>query len=399
LSEDRDTQGRFAEPAFGQSGIEREAGYVPMPDDPANRKEADELSTNEAAEDLAAGRETGVIIPREYLDGEGKPLVDEDGKPTKETISLERAAHDLTALRNAEADDAAKSISKDFAAEVDKIRGESAKDETKANQEETAKTELAKEAPKLDVAAEVDVDAEIAKALSHPKIAEVLSKHVGDAEQSRQQYVAGLDAATKIAQAAFIGQFPEFANIPTEQHAAVLAGLQQHNPARFNQVYAAVASTQNLFAQQAAEQQRQAQAKRAEFVEYAKAEDAKFADMMKGETPQALAVITGEIVEAVKEYGADAKQFFEAYANEPLLRNAIVQRMMVDAAKYRMIRKAPAKAMPKPVPQVQRPGVRGSGSASTGNSLSNLDARLSRTGNAKDAAALLIAKRNARKAS
>ena len=48
------------------------------------------------------------------------------------------------------------------------------------------------------------------------------------------------------------------------------------------------------------------------------------------------------------------------------LRSAFAQKTMWEAAQYRLLRKAPARAAPKDLPSVQRPGVsqpRGSGEA------------------------------------
>lgn len=326
---DADT-GQFvpAEPLTGREGLEHDAGYVPYEEEGAEAEE--NLTTAEAAENLALSRTPESAIKTYGLD-----------LPDNVSLTLDQAAKITSDVRKSDAMEAEDSEAQKIRDEVDALRG--VKPEAKS-------TEPAQ--PQLE-GDDVSTDDEIEKALSNPRIAEALSRQIGEAEQTRQQYAAGIDAATKIAQASFIAQFPEFANVPEDQRGAVLGVLQHQNPQRFNQVLAAVQSTQQLFEASArVDQQRQAETKH-KFTEYARNEDARFADMMKGED---MGKITGAVIELVKDYGADPAQFFEAYANEPIMRRAEFQRMMVDAAKYNQLTKAPPKAAPKTLPPVQRPG-------------------------------------------
>jgi hypothetical protein len=67
--------------------------------------------------------------------------------------------------------------------------------------------------------------------------------------------------------------------------------------------------------------------------------------------------------------------------------------MMADAAKLHALQKAPAKAIPKPVPTVLKPGVAKSSAERHGDSLAALREKASASGSIEDAHRLYKAKR------
>lgn len=365
---DADT-GQFApaELLTGREGLEHDAGYVPYKD--PEEAEPEELTVEDAAQAL-----TDQATPEsEIKTYSGITELDDNV-----SLTVEQAAKLLVKEADADAKARDDAEAERIRREVDELRGE--------KPAEAKPTEPAQ--PQLEPADIATDDDEIERALSNPRIAEALSKHIGEAEQTRQQYAAGLDAATKIAQASFIAQFPEFQNVPEDQRAAVLGVLQHQNPQRFNQVLAAVQSTQQLFEAHArVDQQRQAETQH-KFAEYARNEDARFAEMMKGED---LGKVTGQVIELVRDYGADPAQFFEAYAKEPIMRRAEFQRMMVDAAKYNALTKSRPVPARKPLPPVQRPGTAGAVKTGASANVAALDRRLSQTGRVEDAVALYMA--------
>ncbi len=96
----------------------------------------------------------------------------------------------------------------------------------------------------------------------------------------------------------------------------------------------------------------------------------------------------------VKDYGVDPREFFTSGTESKFLRSAAAQKILVDAAKYRMMQKT-AKAVPtREIPPVQRPGVAGPRSNQSDSNLAALSARLGKSGSLKDAAALLSARRS-----
>jgi len=78
------------------------------------------------------------------------------------------------------------------------------------------------------------------------------------------------------------------------------------------------------------------------------------------------------------------------------LRDARVQLIIAEAVKYREAQEAAKKAKTQTVPPVQRPGVAQPKGASDAAKLKELSAQLTRTGSARDAAALLAARRAGR---
>ena len=83
----------------------------------------------------------------------------------------------------------------------------------------------------------------------------------------------------------------------------------------------------------------------------------RFAEMTKDEIPAEMRAIEAEVPRMLAEYGADAKQFLEAIGTNSTFPRAAAERIMVDAAKYRMMKSATLpKPVAKPLPPVVRPG-------------------------------------------
>ncbi len=76
-------------------------------------------------------------------------------------------------------------------------------------------------------------------------------------------------------------------------------------------------------------------------------------------------------------------------------RDARMQQLVHDATRYRELKAKPPAPAPRPVPQVQRPGVSQPRGASDDQAVQSLNNKFERTGSLKDAAALLTAKRMA----
>jgi hypothetical protein len=85
------------------------------------------------------------------------------------------------------------------------------------------------------------------------------------------------------------------------------------------------------------------------------------------------------------------------FNSEPLMRNAIFQRMMYDAGKYRLMTKARDTASAKALPHVQRPGMARTPAERNHADLRVLSAKLSSSGDIKDAVALYNARKSGRR--
>jgi hypothetical protein len=77
------------------------------------------------------------------------------------------------------------------------------------------------------------------------------------------------------------------------------------------------------------------------------------------------------------------------------MRNAVFQRMMYDAGKYRLMMKATAPA--KAVPPVQRPGMARTPAEREHADMRTLSAKLSSTGDIRDAVALYNARKSTKR--
>ena len=385
------------------------AGYQPMPDpDQRNDDEpigSDTASLRDAAEQRSGPRDE--VVARRYLDRNGEPVA-----PT-EAITLERAARDyakVTAIDRLALEGAS---SEALAARVDAMRADAlANDpdaaefygfevpETAAEKAESVKTDYEKAAsnptdPRRDRTAD-GLDSEIEKALQHPQVREAIEQRIGEAEESRQSYLNGLAAATQIAQLSFLSQFPELAGVGQENMPAALEQMSRQDPQKFARVQAMVATSEQLFAQQRQESYRQAEAAPQNFANLAKSEDARFETLLKGEPKETQRAVTAEIFASAKAGGVEPAELVRLFNSEPLMRNAVFQRMMYDAGKYRLMMKARDAAATKPVPPVQRPGLARTPAELDHADVRTLSARLSSSGDIRDAVALYNAKKSSR---
>jgi hypothetical protein len=224
-----------------------------------------------------------------------------------------------------------------------------------------------------------------------------LEEKVGEVDRARRSYVDGLDTAMQIAQASFISQFPELAGLAPERLPEALAQIAQQDPAKLARIQAIVAGSEQLRARQNEEMRRAADASRRSFQDYAKAEDARLETLLKGETSDIRQAVAQEIMASAKASGIEPDELQRLFDSEPLMRNATFQRMMYDAGKYRLMMKARDAVTAKPMPPVQRPGMAASRGERDQHDLRVLSARLSSTGDLKDAVALYRAKTSGRR--
>src|SRR5262249_39503688 len=150
-------------------------------------------------------------------------------------------------------------------------------------------------------------------------------ERVAEVERARQSYSDGLAAAGQLAQASFLGQFPELAAIPPESLPGALELMFRQDPARFAQVKAMVATSEQLFAQQAQEGRRQADTARQNFLRFARAEDARLETMLKDEPPATQQAVMTEIMSSAKASGIEPAELGRLFNSEPLMRNAVFQ--------------------------------------------------------------------------
>jgi hypothetical protein len=104
---------------------------------------------------------------------------------------------------------------------------------------------------------------------------------------------------------------------------------------------------------------------------------------------QAVAMLTGDLglkMDQLQRWMADD-------TGHEILSNAGIQKLIADRLKFNEIKAAPAKAIPKPVPSVQKPGVGRAPGAASADAIQATRNKLSSTGSAEDAYALYQAKK------
>lgn len=372
---DRDeSTGQFSseEPAYGLAGIEKDAGYVPYQEE--HTEETEDLTVAEAAERHQSRTEESDIVTHSPLD-----------LPDNVSLTVEQAAK-LKAESKA-ADDAQAELeeAERIRKEVDELRG--VKPEGEAAKD--GKTEATSEPG--------DPKADVEKFFAIPHVKEAVDKWNSETESVRETYSKATDLANDFARASFIENFPEIAGLPLEQWESALSAMAQREPDRFGKAVNSLQRVVQLQTAQQQEQQRRQMADRQRFEAYAKAENQRFETLVKGETKETMQAVEKIIPEMLAEYGADARQFLEAVSNNSTFPRATAERLLVDAAKYRMLKAAPkAVAARAPIPPVQRPGVAPSKGQRAEASLGELTGKLRQTGSVDDAYNLYVARKSSR---
>jgi ElaB/YqjD/DUF883 family membrane-anchored ribosome-binding protein len=360
----------------------------------------------EAAEQRAGTRDE--VVARRYTDRNGEPVA------PNEAVTLERAARDYARASAIDRFALENESSEALAARVDAMRADAlARDPDaaeffgfelpkakadKSDPDKAASERASRELPEKGNNRTVEgLDPEIEKALQHPQVAQAIEQRIGEAEKTRQSYLNGLAAATQIAQVSFLSQFPELAGVAMENMPAALQQMSQQDPQKFARVQALITNAEQMFAHQQQESRRQAETARQNFMRFAKSEDARLETMLKGESKATQHAVTAEIFASAKASGVDAAELFRLFNSEPLMRNAVFQRMMYDAGKYRLMMKAKDAAAAKPVPPVLRPGMARTPAERDHADVRTLSAKLSSSGDIKDAVALYTARKSIRR--
>ncbi|MGK7056883.1 hypothetical protein AB4853_10415 [Bradyrhizobium sp. 1050_B9_N1_2] len=384
MSENRDeATGQFApsEPLIGRAGLEHDAGFKPMP---ASEPEAEpDFKDARDAADASTGPEAVPLVEVFY-----QKTADGERIDGSETVTPERAAKDLTAYRNANADSAAKSISGDFAAEIDKMRADVIKGDPKvaehlgvevppeASDSEQPRAnsnnsgdEVASDDPTAAAIDAMDgLAPETKQALKNPQIRAALEEEFGKVQQVKDSFSQALNTVQSWAQASFLESFPELSGLPAEQMEHGLALLAQADPPRFNAAMNLLGRVQTIQAAQQQEQHRQAQIAHQNFETYAKEQDAAFEAMIGKMSPAENAEFGAELTAYAGELGVSQQQLVQLLQTEPVMRHAAFQKMVHDAIRYRQIQKTSRATAKRDVPPVMRPGtasaVRRDGNAS-----------------------------------
>ena len=381
------------EEAFGRAGNEAAQGFVPLADPPPPEEReygSDQDGLKEAASDLVESRrQTSPVIERKYT---GNGAADGEEVPANRTIDQKRAVHDLTVLREVEALQTDAEANQHLAQGIDHARAAVLGQDLPAQPEQPA----FEQQPEAEMAPESGIDPEIQKALENPKIRHALETEMASVESARHQYAQATTQAAQVAAAALYANFPELSRLTTEQLPVALQIMAQQNPQRHAQVTEHLNHTRALYgaAQQAQAQQQQMDVAR--FQNFTEQQDRAFDEAIKSEPPETVKQVKTEFLDiAEKHYGIPRKELVHLIKTEPILRTAVFQKVLYDAAKYQIAMRGAKETARPEIPHVQRPGV--SKPAPSGNDTAVTEARQAfhSKPNPKTAAALLRARRSA----
>ena len=422
------------EQLYGIAEREHSAGYSPMPlANPLPREEFDtsapaaddpyrQISPTEAAEALVQQRSHPVEETREPT-AEELPAVVRDytrqgghhsgePMPSNEVVSPEQAAFDLATVREQDALAAKVADETELQKVIDQLRaGDQQPQQPVA---EPQQQQQAAQQAEIPPNASSPPDDEVAQALRNPKVLAALEQQVSQyqqqAEQARQQFEAGLIENTRMALAGLVSHFPELSGVPPQGLAVAIQTIHKTAPDRGAAISRYLEGVSSLLANtaQVVERQRQeaAQTQQKQIRQYtaeyqrqfqagAKDADANFDDWRRSEniSDSQLESIRKESLAMLEDYGLTKEQIAREWSTSSLFRSFPSQRLMADAARYRLSVKGLRKAVARPVPPVQRPGSPSDRASEGDYELTALSQKLDKSAHWKDAAALLHARR------
>jgi hypothetical protein len=413
---DAQLTGRFAE--------EARAGYRSMPE-PQKREERTFETGREAADTLAAKRRNRGHVPEavqpiEYRDDRGRKI------SNKETVTLERGADDLKVKRQNDA--IVKEVNdRDWLArDVDNLRAKAGVptqiDDANIDPNQfdprlfgDPRSHLQPQQPQIDPAhlprdvqpAPPGIDPDLHLAFQNPKIRNAveteMNKAVTTATTAQKHYAENVVAAQEIALGSINAAFPEMAGVKTQaQMQEVLNRLQQTNPQRFQQAQQMLQNFTRLHVERQNMERQKQQFERQSFQREAVAQDAAFLKSVSHIPMEQRKAVEGHVLTYAQSLGIDANTFSHLMATNPIMRNSSFRRMMFRAVQADLAEKqfaAQRQQNRAQVPPVSRPGHSNGGGVRAVQSanLQQLSAKLTQSGDAKDAAALLMAMRSQRR--
>ena len=414
-SSDSQLTGRFAEEAkHGYREMRPSSNGLPTP---PKRTEREFETGRQAADELAKkrrkqGHTAPEARPVEYRDEHGRAA------PKNETVTIERATTDLEGSRFTDVVEKELRDRHELANNVDKLRrdaGVPTDPNAPGDPNQMSADlfgELQQRTPQIDPQnlpqnmqpqqAPPGIDPELHRAMQHPQVRQAMEEEFGKATKLQTHYSERVQVANDFAFATVVTAFPELAGMKTNaQITGFLNQLQQTDPARFKQATTML----NNFARAHVERQnieRQRQhAERQNFQRESAAQDAAFAKSVANVPVQQRIAVAQEAINYAASLGIDQGTLEHLMATNPILRHSAFRRMMFDAAAGSLARKQfeaqRQQQRAANIPPVARPGSGAPRTTPQSANLQALNARLNNTGDAKDAAALLIAQRNARR--
>jgi hypothetical protein len=370
--------------ATGRVGNNARAGFRELPKETDEKVYTGDAGLHEAARDHAATRGSERSEPIER-----KVHVPHDAPPgAKYATTVKQAAEQLTVDHNVEnlahaaenlqelqgSVDVARFLANEIVA--GKLSPEAAREIEAQVSHAAATGSLDQLYPEQPVQAESPQPAEASEprsgglsakaqaalqtALSDPEARAAIEAPLMEAEAARARYAAATSELAGAAQAAVLAQYPELRQYPIHQLPAVLDYMSKNDPARHAAIMGSLNHAGAIMAAHKEATAEQQQIQRQQFQSWAKQQDDAFDKSLGAEiSVEKKIAIQREIFSAAKESGISREQLAELWESNPVLRSAGFQKMMHDAALYRMaqrnLKSAPASR--SQIPNVQKPGV------------------------------------------
>lgn len=212
------------------------------------------------------------------------------------------------------------------------------------------------------------------------------------AEQVRKQYEAKLPTLVKTIEQAVQNEFADIASM------ADVRRMQAEDPFRFQAWQLRQMELSALQAEQQEVNQRSFSATQEELNAYRNEHDKQFLDFAPElADPKSKAEITDKAIKALVDDLGFKRSELDEFASHPvaakLLFHSAFQKLVYNNLKFSDLRAAPPKAIPKPVPAVQKPGVARAPGTASADAIQATRNKLSSTGSAEDAYALYQAKK------
>lgn len=215
------------------------------------------------------------------------------------------------------------------------------------------------------------------------------------AEAARTQYESQLPQLHQILVEAQAGAFPDIKSMADVQR------LSTEDPLRYLQYTAHQQKVAAVQQEMYAAQERQTREHQSRWQEFASKQDAAVLERIPDLSDPSKRTKVQESARAyLKDVGFQDTELEQSWGGQLGIsfRDARVQEMIHDAVKWREAQaKVKTAISSKPLPPVQKPGVSAAKGSADVQHIQTLSAKLDKTGNAKDAAALIAARRAARR--
>lgn len=375
MSETRNEAGQFtsSEPLTGQLGVEADMGYTPM-DGPQDHPESESDLRTEAAKLAESRVQADPLIDLGY-----RQTADGEPTPPNKTVSLEKAAADMSSYHQTIDEDVRRVDDAQLARYVDGMRAEvladnpalakdlglseqevaaaaAAKAEAEGEKTEAIKAEKNVE-PTDDPYADIEgLEPATREALKNPQIRTAIEKEFTRAAETQQAYTTALQQGQQVARATIASLAPQLNDMPLELWPQAIQAIAQVDPVRGKLV---VDTLQNWNAIQQAEQQQQqyqTHIERQRIEAWGKGQDAEVMKAVGNLSPVQKQEFVNDTLSFFQSNGVQRDELAREVERNPALRSKSFQLMAWQAHQYRQLQKAPKAIATRDLPPVTRPG-------------------------------------------